>query len=48
MVLAARDFEPGMNATSSRVPTAKDGFGCQRFSLAAWLPTFKSWQSQFF
>jgi hypothetical protein len=27
-----------MNATSSRVPTAKSGFGCQKKSLALWLP----------
>ncbi len=24
------DIEPSMNATSSRVPTAKSGFGCQK------------------
>jgi len=31
-------IEPSMNVTSSRVPTAKSGFGCQNKSLALWLP----------
>jgi hypothetical protein len=34
VVLAAKNIEPSMNATSSRVPTAKSGFGCQKKSLA--------------
>jgi hypothetical protein len=32
VVLAAKNIEPSMNATSSRVPTAKSGFGCQKKS----------------
>jgi hypothetical protein len=41
VVLAAKNIEPSMNATSSRVPTAKSGFGCQKKSLARWLPKKK-------
>jgi hypothetical protein len=41
VVLAAKNIEPSMNATSSRVPTAKSGFGCQKKSLALWLPKKK-------
>jgi hypothetical protein len=29
-LFTAKNIEPSMNATSSRVPTAKSGFGCQK------------------
>jgi hypothetical protein len=40
-LFTAKNIEPSMNATSSRVPTAKSGFGCQKKSLALWLPKKK-------
>jgi hypothetical protein len=29
-LFTAKNIEPSMNATSSHVPTAKSGFGCQK------------------
>ena len=39
-LFTAKNNEPSMTATSSRVPTAKNGFGCQK-SLALSLPRKK-------
>jgi hypothetical protein len=36
-----KNIEPSMNATSSHMPTAKSGFGCQKINLALWLPKEK-------
>ena len=41
-LFTAKYIEPSMNVTSSRVPTAKSGFGCQNKSLALWLPKMNS------
>jgi hypothetical protein len=29
-LFTAKNIEPSMNATTSRMPTAKSGFGCQK------------------
>ena len=40
-LFTAKNIEPSMNATSSLVPTAKSGFGCQNKSLARSSPKIK-------
>jgi hypothetical protein len=40
-LFTAKHIEPSMNATSSHVPTAKSGFGCQKKSLARSLSKIK-------
>jgi hypothetical protein len=40
-LFTAKNIEPSINATSSLVPTAKSGFGCQKKSLARSLPKIK-------
>jgi len=42
-LFTAKKIEPGMNATSSRVPTAKSGFGCQKKKFGTLAAKKKVW-----
>jgi hypothetical protein len=48
VVLAAKSFGLSTKATSSHVPTAESGFGCNKKKLAATIANSQLWQIDLF